>query len=75
MVMTGDQVEDSQKDLIYSLKVAGFVRNMYIVALIGLVEPMEAIGSGAGILLAVTIIYQYFEAFDKERVSGLALGS
>lgn len=50
--MTGDQVEDSQKDLIYSLKVAGFVRNMYIVALIGLVEPME-VGSGAGILLAV----------------------
>ncbi|KAL6314134.1 hypothetical protein AAG906_011874 [Vitis piasezkii] len=75
MVMTGDQVEDSQKDLIYSLKVAGFVRNMYIVALIGLVEPMEAIGSGAGILLAVTIIYQYFEAFEKERASGLALGS
>lgn len=51
-MMTGDQVEDSQKDLIYSLKVAGFVRNMYIVALIGLVEPME-VGSGAGILLAV----------------------
>ena len=28
---------------------------------------MGAIGSGTGILLAVTIIYQYFEAFDKER--------
>jgi len=27
---------------------------------------MGAIGSGTGILLAVTIIYQYFELFVKE---------
>jgi len=26
-----------------------------------------AIGSGTGILLAVTIIYQYFEVFVKEQ--------
>ena len=26
-----------------------------------------AIGSGTGILLAVTIIYQYFEVFMKEQ--------
>lgn len=26
-----------------------------------------AIGSGTGILLAVTIIYQYFEVFAKEQ--------
>ena len=32
-----------------------------------------AIGSGTGILLAVTIIYQYFEMFAKEQAetSGL----
>ena len=30
---------------------------------------MGAIGSGTGILLAVTIIYQYFETFDKERTA------
>ena len=33
-------------------------------------DMLGAIGSGTGILLAVTIIYQYFEQFDKERVSG-----
>lgn len=27
---------------------------------------MGAIGSGTGILMAVTIIYQYFEIFAKE---------
>uniref|UniRef100_A0A0E0ER56 Translocon Sec61/SecY plug domain-containing protein n=1 Tax=Oryza meridionalis TaxID=40149 RepID=A0A0E0ER56_9ORYZ len=30
-----------------------------------------AIGSGTGILLAVTIIYQYFETFEKERATEL----
>jgi len=29
--------------------------------------PTGAIGSGTGILLAVTIIYQYFEIFVKEQ--------
>lgn len=28
---------------------------------------LGAIGSGTGILLAVTIIYQYFEIFVKEQ--------
>jgi protein transport protein SEC61 subunit alpha len=32
---------------------------------------MGAIGSGTGILLAVTIIYQYFETFEKERAQEL----
>ena len=37
---------------------------------------MGAIGSGTGILLAVTIIYQYYEAFAKEQqeLSGGAMG-
>ena len=30
-------------------------------------ECLGAIGSGTGILLAVTIIYQYFEIFVKEQ--------
>ena len=37
---------------------------------IHMVDVMElagAIGSGTGILLAVTIIYQYFEIFVKEQ--------
>lgn len=32
-----------------------------------------AIGSGTGILLAVTIIYQYFETYDKEKQQGQQL--
>jgi len=33
---------------------------------------MGAIGSGTGILLAVTIIFQYYETFAKESASGAA---
>ena len=38
-------------------------------ALTVVADFMGAIGSGTGILLAVTIIYQYFEIFAKETVS------
>lgn len=31
-------------------------------------DMMGAIGSGTGILLCVTIIYQYFEMFAKEQM-------
>ena len=31
---------------------------------------MGAIGSGTGIMLAVTIIYQYFEMITKEKEKG-----
>jgi protein transport protein SEC61 subunit alpha len=34
---------------------------------------LGAIGSGTGILLAVTIIYQYFEIVYKEKEQGNAL--
>lgn len=34
---------------------------------------LGAIGSGTGILLAVTIIYQYFEIFVKENADGSAV--
>ena len=36
-------------------------------ALSVLADLLGAIGSGTGILLAVTIIYQYFEIFQKEQ--------
>jgi protein transport protein SEC61 subunit alpha len=36
---------------------------------------MGAVGSGTGILLAVTIIYQYFEIFAKETSSESSLFS
>lgn len=39
---------------------------MCIGALTIIADFMGAIGSGTGILLAVTIIYQYFETYEKE---------
>ena len=39
-------------------------------ALSVLADFLGAIGSGTGILLAVTIIYQYFEIFVKEQAEG-----
>jgi len=36
---------------------------------------MGAIGSGTGILMAVTIIYQYFEIFVKEQSEMGGMGS
>lgn len=35
-----------------------------------LADFMGAIGSGTGILLAVTIIYGYFETYKKEKEQG-----
>lgn len=40
---------------------------MCIGALSIVADFMGAIGSGTGILLAVTIIYQYYEMFAKEQ--------
>jgi protein transport protein SEC61 subunit alpha len=39
---------------------------MCIGALTIAADLMGAIGSGTGILLAVTIIYQYYESYEKE---------
>ncbi len=39
------------------------------------VSVSGAIGSGTGILLAVTIIYQYFEMFAKEQQEMGGFGS
>lgn len=43
---------------------------MCIGALTIVADFMGAIGSGTGILLAVTIIYQYFETYEKEKAQG-----
>lgn len=40
---------------------------MCIGALTVVADFLGAIGSGTGILLAVTIIYQYYEMFTKEQ--------
>lgn len=44
-------------------------------ALSVLADFLGAIGSGTGILLAVTIIYQYFEIFVKEQAEVGGMGA
>jgi len=51
------------------IPVAAAFGGMCIGALTVVADFLGAIGSGTGILLAVTIIYQYYEMFTKEQVS------
>lgn len=51
---------------------AAFERAVHRVTLSVLADFLGAIGSGTGILLAVTIIYQYFEIFVKEQSGSAA---
>lgn len=52
------------------IPIAAAFGGMCIGMLTVLADFMGAIGSGTGILLAVTIIFQYYEIFEKERVAG-----
>merc|ERR1711924_246301 len=54
------------------IPIAAAFGGMCIGGLTVIADFMGAIGSGTGILLAVTIIYQYFEIFYKEKTEGLA---
>ena len=49
------------------IPIAAAFGGMCIGALTIVADFMGAIGSGTGILLAVTIIYQYFETYEKEK--------
>jgi protein transport protein SEC61 subunit alpha len=55
------------------IPIAAAFGGMCIGALTIIADFMGAIGSGTGILLAVTIIYQYFEMFAKEQAEGQGL--
>jgi len=67
MIMKGFR----DKSVIVVLKryipIAAAFGGMCIGALTVIADFMGAIGSGTGILLAVTIIFQYFEMFVKEQ--------
>lgn len=52
------------------IPVAAAFGGMCIGGLTLIADFMGAIGSGTGILLAVTIIYGYFEAYNKEKDGG-----
>ncbi|CAI5960803.1 unnamed protein product [Closterium sp. NIES-65] len=73
MVMPGHRESNLQKELNRYIPTAAAFGGMCIGALTVVADFMGAIGSGTGILLAVTIIYQYFEMFDKERATELGV--
>jgi len=52
------------------IPIAAAFGGMCIGALTIFADFMGAIGSGTGILLAVTIIFQYYEMFMKEQSQG-----
>jgi len=61
-----DDEASMKKHLEKYIPVAAAFGGMCIGALTLIADFLGAIGSGTGILLAVTIIYQYFEVFVKE---------
>uniref|UniRef100_A0A0E0ER41 Translocon Sec61/SecY plug domain-containing protein n=1 Tax=Oryza meridionalis TaxID=40149 RepID=A0A0E0ER41_9ORYZ len=71
MVMPGHRESNLQKELNRYIPTAAAFGGVCIGALTVLADFIGAIGSGTGILLAVTIIYQYFETFEKERATEL----
>lgn len=67
MVMKGHRDSSIVNVLNRYIPTAAAFGGMCIGALSMIADFMGAIGSGTGILLAVTIIYQYFETFAKEQ--------
>lgn len=74
MVMRGHRDQSMIRELNRYIPTAAAFGGLCIGALSVLADFLGAIGSGTGILLAVTIIYQYFEIFVKEQ-SELSMGS
>eukprot|EP01115_Flamella_aegyptia_P007170 TRINITY_DN2984_c0_g1_i2.p1 TRINITY_DN2984_c0_g1~~TRINITY_DN2984_c0_g1_i2.p1 ORF type:complete len:469 (-),score=164.09 TRINITY_DN2984_c0_g1_i2:30-1436(-) len=66
MVMRGHRDSSLERELSRYIPIAATFGGLCIGALSVTADFLGAIGSGTGILLAVTIIYQYFEIFVKE---------
>jgi len=67
MTMRGHRDSSLEKELQRYIPTAAAFGGLCIGALSVAADFMGAVGSGTGILLAVTIIYQYFEIFVKEQ--------
>lgn len=67
MIMKGHRDSSLQRELNRYIPTAAAFGGMCIGALTVVADFCGAIGSGTGILLAVTTIYQYFEIFLKEN--------
>jgi len=73
MMMPGYRDSDLPKVLNRYIPTAAAFGGACIGALTIIADFLGAIGSGTGILLAVTIIYQYFEIVVKEKEQGNAI--
>merc|ERR1712137_1303174 len=73
MMMPGFRDSDLPKQLNRYIPTAAAFGGACIGALTIVADFLGAIGSGTGILLAVTIIYQYFEIVYKEKEQGNAI--
>lgn len=71
MIMKGHREDSLRKTLNRYIPTAAAFGGICIGALTIFADLMGAIGSGTGILLAVTIIYGYYETFVKESADGL----
>jgi len=67
MVMRGHRETSMVHELNRYIPTAAAFGGLCIGGLSVMADFLGAIGSGTGILLAVTIIYQYFEIFVKEQ--------
>lgn len=67
MMMRGHRESSMVHELNRYIPTAAAFGGLCIGALSVMADLLGAIGSGTGILLAVTIIYQYFEIFVKEQ--------
>ena len=70
LIIEGMREESMVKMLNRYIPTAAAFGGCCIGALSVFADFMGAIGSGTGILLAVTIIYQYFEQIAKEKEKG-----
>ncbi|XP_006169894.1 protein transport protein Sec61 subunit alpha [Tupaia chinensis] len=75
MVMRGHRETSMVHELNRYIPTAAAFGGLCIGALSVLADFLGAIGSGTGILLAVTIIYQYFEIFVKEQSEVGSMGA
>lgn len=74
LVLKGHEGRDGalERKLKKYIPIAATFGGLCIGALSVFADFMGAIGSGTGILLAVTIIYQYFELYSKEQMPDMA---
>merc|ERR1712038_1365844 len=73
MMMQGHRDSEMSRVLNRYIPTAAAFGGACIGALTIVADFLGAIGSGTGILLAVTIIYQYFEIVYKEKEQGHSL--